>query len=162
MRTLAMLLLLIATGAVAAESKQVTAVVNAVINGAKSKNADYRTIESVFPKTLVARDYEAITRQLMLDKLDLEDIGDKGVTYKSSAIHHAMHTLGSIQDGAKSIIRLWEDEELLWDGARSLELCDAAVRRGKEMMPLLSKVSKNQEDAKRCMEHIVNGHKTAF
>jgi hypothetical protein len=75
MRALIVLLVLTASGAIAADSMQATAVVSAVISGAKLRTTDYRTIEKLFPATLVAQDYEVITRQLILDKLDLEGIG---------------------------------------------------------------------------------------
>ena len=146
----------------AAGATKIDAIVNAVLVSAKSKNPDPQKVPSLFPSSLTATEYEEIVRRLKLDRLDLEQIGDKGLTFKLDAIHHALHALGNIPNGGEAVVRLWEDGHLLWDGADSLELCDVAVRRGKEMLPLLSKVTRRKDYAKRCMKFIRNGYTTAF
>jgi hypothetical protein len=147
-QTFVTLLMLTTSGLAASDSQQAEAVVRSVLSEAASQNADYRRVASLFPTSLVADDYQAIIKALMLNKLDLEQIGGKGVDVKWQAIDHAIYALGSIPKGGPAIIRLWTDKQLRWDGAASLELCDAAVRRGKEMLPLLEKLARKKSAAK--------------
>jgi len=161
----AVLLLIISTAG-SAQSEQVRGTYDLIAAKVESDSPAYREFNGVFTSTFVAADYEALARQLLLDALNLGNrgIGDDGVTYMWSAIDATLYKLAEVSNGGASLIRLLEDERLpLHDGAPSMTLCDAMLRRGREMLPLLAKVSKrNVEWARRCSNLIVEGRKTAF
>jgi len=160
------ILLLIFSSAVSAQSEKVRGTHDLIVAKVNADSPAYREFDGVFASTFVAADYEALARQLLLDALDLagRGIGDDGVTYMFSAIHAALYKLSEVPNGGASLIRLLEDERLpLHDGGESLTLCDAMLLRGREMLPLLAKVSKrNVKWARRCSNLIVEGRKTAF
>jgi hypothetical protein len=161
-KSILLTLLLLGSGNSLCDMRSVHAVVNTVMEHAKSNKMEVHRIESLFPKSLNAGDYEEIARQLKSNKFDLEQIGGNGVEFKVSAIEFAVGKLSEPPNGAASIIRLWEDKNLTWDGAGSLDLCNAALRRGKEMKHLLQRVSRGKDAADRCLAHIVKGDKTAY
>jgi hypothetical protein len=159
-------LLIIVSSAVSAQSEKGRSTYDSIAAKVDADSPAYREFDGVFASTFVAADYEALARQLLLDALDLggRGIGDDGVTYMWSAIHATLYKLSEVRDGGASLISLLEDERLpLHDGGESLTLCDAMLHRGREMLPLLAKVSKrNVEWARRCGKLIAEGRKTAF
>lgn len=117
----------------------------------------------LIPSNFSSSDYELLILKIKLSRLRLGENSDSGLTCVESAMDHSIYKLASLPDGGKALIRLLENSSLLWDGAHSLTLCDAMVRRGKPMLPLLEKVaSRNRYWALRCSEKIQNGYKTAF
>ena len=135
---------------------------DSIVAKTKADSPAYREFDGVFPSTFVATDYEALARLLLLECLHLKGIGDDGFTHIFGAIHAALYKLSAVPDGGASLIRLLEDERLPFDAGESLTLCDAMLRRGREMLPLLANVSKKREWAQRCSKLIAEGRKTAF
>jgi hypothetical protein len=159
---LAATILLILSGTVAAQDGKVRDTYNLIVANAKARSPAYQEVNRLFPSTFVAADYEAIARQLMLDGLDLAELSDEGLTYKWSAVHAAFYKLSEVPKGDASLMRILEDERLPLDAGESLTLCDAILRRGREMLPLLAKVSKRRNLAQLCSRLIAEGRSTAF
>jgi len=157
------ILLLMFSSAVSAQNEKVRGTYDLIVAKVKADSPAYREFDGVFTSTFVATDYEALARQLLLGAVDLGGIGDDGVTYMWSAIHATLYKLSEVPNGGASLIRLLEDERLPFDAGESLTLCDAMLRRGREMLPLLAKVSKRSvEWARQCSNLIAEGRKTAF
>jgi hypothetical protein len=155
--------LLCTPAALAGDAGKVRETYGVIVANSKARSPAYREVETLFPSSFVAADYEELTRLLILDGLDLVHLGDAGLTYKWSAIHAALYKLSVVPEGGHSLVRLLEDERLGWDAGESLTLCDAMLKRGSEMLPLLARVSaRNAEWARHCSELIAAGHRTAF
>ena len=133
-----------------------------ILANAKARSTAYSQIDRIIPSTFVAADYEELTRLLLLDKLDMKELGEEGLIYKRYAIQSSLYKLSEVPNGGPSLIRLLEDKRLPFRGDDAQTLCDAMLRRGEEMLPLLAGVSKRKEVARRCSYLIEEGRKTAF
>ena len=160
MHALTKCLLFVAFSGAHAGEAAVSSTVELVIANAK-RHADYLRVSDVFAKNLTVDDYGQIARRLLLDRNDLEQLGDSGVTYKYAAVDFALAKLGELPGGAPFITAIADDDRITVDGAISTSICDAAVRRGNEMLPLLQGM-KNRSFADHCSEIIRAGRKTAF
>jgi hypothetical protein len=159
-RTLTKCLVVVAASTALAGEQAITSTVELVIANAKS-HADYKKVSDAFVGSLTVEDFGIIARRLLIDRNDLEQLGDSGVTYKFAAVDFALAKLGEMPGGGPLIIDIADDERITIDGAISLSVCDAAVRRGPEMLPLLQH-AKNRSWATYCSELIRAGRKTAF
>ena len=130
-----------------------------VISRAKA-HADYRQVSAAFPQDLSVAEYDNITRLLMLDTADTE-LGDEGVTYREAAIDYSLVQLSALPGGGPIIVAIADDAQILVDGARSISLCDAAIRRGREMLPLLEMMALRKDWGTQCAGHIRAGRKSA-
>jgi hypothetical protein len=135
---------------------------NAIVAKAKARSPDYQQVEQLFPASFVELDFESLARRLMLDGLDLDELGEAGVVYKWSAIDAALYKLSEMPDGGHALVRIMESEDLPIRDSQSATLCDAMLRKGKEMLPLLAKATKRRELARWCSGLIVEGRKSAF
>jgi hypothetical protein len=118
---------------------------------------------SQLPGSFKASDYESLFIKLRLSRLDFEDLGEEGVACLENARNRSLYQLARMPGGDRALVRLLENRSLRWDGANSLTLCDAIVRRGKSMLPVLATVtSKNKAWARRCGNLIEQGYPTAI
>lgn len=130
---------------------------------AKTNPQDCAQVAARLARNFTTGDYESLVVELKLSGLDFEDVGGGGVTCLENAKDRLLYQLADSPEGDKALIRLLENQALRWDGAESLTLCDAMVRRGKPMVPLLAKIkSKNRAWARRCSDVIKSGANTAF
>jgi len=130
---------------------------------AKTNPQDCAQVAIRLARNFTTGDYESLVVKLKLSGLDFEDVGGEGVACLENAKDGIIYQLADLPEGGKALIRLLENESLRWDGAESLTLCDAVVRRGKPMVPLLEKIkSKNRVWARRCSDVIKSGANTAF
>ncbi len=157
---LSLCLLGLATEAIA-DAREATRVFTAILNGAKAKRTDYDALPKLFPVALTAEDHELIARRLLLDPLSYDQIGDAGVAWKENAMLISLYKLAELPAGDAALLRLLDDKAIAWNESTSLTLCDAIVRRGRDMLPGLSKAA-NKAPATQCAAHIRAGRKTAF
>jgi len=153
--------MLLTLSSACAAADRVTSIVDAVISKAKART-HFALVLEVVPGDLNVAEYREIARRLMLDRNDLEQLGDDGVNYKEAAIDYALIRLSRLPDGGQEIVAIADDPTILVDGARSLSLCDAAVHRGREMIPLLEGMKVRKEWGVVCAGNIRAGRKSAF
>lgn len=130
-----------------------------VMSRAKA-NADYLQVSKSFPIDLTVTELDSITRRLMLDVSD-RVLTDEGVTYREAAIDYSLAQLAALPGGGPIIVAIADDAKTPVDGARSISLCEAAIRRGREMLTLLEGMKLRKDWGARCAEHIRAGHKSA-
>ncbi|MDR7298876.1 hypothetical protein J2X16_004244 [Pelomonas aquatica] len=163
MRRIIVSALLALTLSANADGIRVTKTFDRVVALARAEPTKCEQPAKLIPSTFSSSDYELLILKIQLSGLGLKEFSDGGRTCLEGAMDHSIYRLASLPDGGKTLIRLLENSSFLWDGARSLTLCDAMVRRGNPMALLLEKVtSKNRHWALRCSEKIRNGYKTAF
>jgi hypothetical protein len=130
---------------------------------AKKNPQDCAQVATRLARNFTTGDYESLVVKLKLSGLDLADVGGEGVTCLENAKDRTLYQLAGVPGGDIALVRLLEHQSLRWDGAESHTLCDAMVRVGKPMVPLLEKIkSKNRAWAHRCSDVIKSGANTAF
>lgn len=130
---------------------------------AKTNPQDCAQVVTRLAQSFTTGDHESLVVKLKSSARDFGDVGGGGITCLESAKDRLLYQLADLPEGDKALIRLLENQSLRWDGAESLTLCDAMVRRGKPMLPLMEKIrSKNRTWAHRCSDVIKSGANTAF
>ncbi|HTE42143.1 MAG TPA: hypothetical protein VK629_15060 [Steroidobacteraceae bacterium] len=153
--------LLVMAAEACADAKEAARVFTSIISGAKAKRTDYDALKKMYASTLTVEDHESIARNLLLDPLSYDQIGDAGVAWKENALVISLYKLSELPSGDAALLRLLDDKKIVWNDNTSLTLCDAIVRRRRDMLPGLRKAT-NKEPANQCAAHIRAGHKTAF